>query len=237
MSETLNIDEIKEKFYNKLQDSGWARVLRGFIFSTEFEKIIRFLHKESIEGKRFTPKLKDLFKAFELCPYNDLKVVIIGQDPYPGVNIADGIAFSCSYTREAQPSIRFMLDEVNATVYNGYNVSTDPDLSRWSKQGVLLLNVALTTTVSKIGQHYLIWQPFIAYVLDTLTWNNPGLVYIYMGKKASEWKDAVNDTNYKFEVSHPNSALYNNQSKWDSQGVFVKTKEILKANNNFEIEW
>ena len=217
MSETLNIDEIKEKFYNKLQDSGWARVLRGFIFSTEFEKIIRFLHKESIEGKRFTPKLKDLFKAFELCPYNDLKVVIIGQDPYPGVNIADGIAFSCGYTREAQPSLKFMLDEVNATVYDGYNVSTDPDLSRWSKQGVLLLNTALTTTVGKIGQHHLIWQPFIAYVLDALTWNNPGLVYIYLGKKASEWKDAVNDTNYKFEV--------------------VKTKEILKANNNFEIEW
>jgi uracil-DNA glycosylase len=237
MSKTLNIDEIKEKFYNKLEPSGWARVLRGFIFSTEFEKIIIHLYKESISGKRFTPKLKDLFKAFEMCPYDDLKVVIIGQDPYPNVNVADGIAFSCSYTREHQPGLKYMLDEVNATVYDGYNVSTDPDLTRWSKQGVLLLNVALTTTVGKIGEHYLIWQPFIAYVLDILTWNNPGLVYIYMGKKAVEWKDAVNDTNYKFELLHPASGFYSNQGKWDSQGVFVKTKQILKENNNFDIEW
>ena len=237
MSKTLDIDEVKEKIYNSLQESGWAHQLRGFIFSTEFEKLIKFLYKESMEGRRFTPKLKDLFKAFQLCPYNELKVVILGQDPYPGINHSDGLAFSCSYSREAQPSLKFILDEVNATVYEGYSVSTDPDLSRWSKQGVLLLNTALTTVLGKPGQHYLAWQPFLAYVFDILTWNNPGLVYIYMGKKASEWKDTVSDANYKFEVSHPASTLYMNKTTWDSEGVFVKTKEILKKNNNFDIVW
>jgi uracil DNA glycosylase len=83
--------------------------------------------------------------------------------------------------------LSFILNEVNKTVYNGHPGSLDPDLTRWSNQGILLLNTALTTTVGKIGQHYVIWKPFMAYIFDHLTWNNSGLVYIYMGKQAQEW--------------------------------------------------
>jgi len=130
-----------------------------------------------------------------------------------------------------------MLKAINKTVYNGVNASRDTDLSRWSKQGVLLLNTALTTTIGKVGQHYIIWRPFIAYVFDWLSWYSPGLVYIYMGKKAEEWAETVNDNNYKFYVSHPASAGYNNLFEWDSKDVFVSTKEILKRNYKFDIEW
>ena len=136
-----------------------------------------------------------------------------------------------------QPSLRYMLDAVNLTVYNGVNASRNMDLKRWSNQGVLLLNTALTTIVGKVGQHYLIWRPFIAYVFDWLTWNNNGLVYIYMGKKAEEWSDSVNDNNYKFFVSHPASASYNNLAQWDCKNVFQQTSDILKKNYNFDIEW
>ena len=77
----------------------------------------------------------------------------------------------------------------------------------------------------------------MAYLFDQLTWNNNGLVYIYMGKKAEEWSDAVNDNNYKLFTSHPASASYNNLAEWNSDNVFVKTAEILKKNYKFDIEW
>jgi len=237
MSDKLDIEELKEKFMLKLEPSGWDRVLKGFIYSKDFDDVITSLVKQTKDGKRFTPTLKNVFRAFEECPYSELKVVIVGQDPYPGIYQADGIAFSLRDVDEIQPSLKYILDAVNKTVYNGVNASIDKDLTRWANQGVLLLNTALTTNIGKVGQHYLIWRPFIAYLFDWLTWHNNGLVYIYMGKKAEEWADCVNDNNYKYFVSHPASAGYNNLPEWNSKNVFVITKDLLKKNYNFDIEW
>jgi uracil-DNA glycosylase len=236
MSHKLDIEEIKEKVIAKLEPSGWARVLRSFIYSKDFENIIFALAKQARDGKRFTPTLKNLFRAFEECPYDDLKVIIVGQDPYPGFGQADGIAFSLS-NNDMQPSLDYILKAVNTTVYNGVNSSRDRDLKRWSNQGVLLLNTALTTTVGKVGQHYLIWRPFIAYVFDWLSWNCPGMVYVYMGKKAAEWADCVNDNNYKFFLTHPAAASYNGAEEWESQNLFPEISKILKHNYNIDIIW
>ena len=233
---SVTVDEIKKKFITKLQKTGWDIPLRGFIYSKDFEDIIKFLYDESINGRKITPVLKDIFGAFEQCPYSQLKVVILGQDPYPRLGVANGVAFCCAKTREKQPSLQYLLDEVNHTVYEDASVSTNPDLSRWSKQGILLLNAALTTTVNKIGQHYLIWRPFLAYLFDILNWNTSGIVYIYMGKKALEWKDAVNDANYKFFITHPAIAHYAD-NVWDSDDVFNKTSKIVKNSFNYELKW
>jgi uracil-DNA glycosylase len=130
-----------------------------------------------------------------------------------------------------------MLDEVNRTVYNGHPGSLDVDLTRWSEQGILLVNTALTTTVGKIGQHYNIWKPFMAYLFDYLTWNEAGLVYVYMGKQAQEWSETVNDTNYKFFVTHPASAAYSNQERWNSDNLFVKINEVVERQFNAKITW
>ena len=237
MKQKLDLEEIKEKLYEKLEPSGWAIKLRSFIYSSDFDTIITQLARLSLDGKRFTPTLKQMFRAFEECPVNELKVVIVGQDPYPGLGVADGISFSCSNTKELQPSLKYILDEVNRTVYNGHPGSLDVDLTRWSNQGILMLNTALTTTVGKIGQHYALWKPFMAYLFDYLTWNESGIVYIYMGKQAKEWSDAVNDNNYKFFVTHPASAAYNNQARWDSDNVFVKVNEVVERQFNAKITW
>jgi uracil-DNA glycosylase len=237
MKQKLDLEDIKQKLYTKLETSGWAVKLRSFIYSSDFDNIITQLARLSLDGKRFTPTLKQMFRAFEECPLNELKVVIVGQDPYPTVGVADGIAFSCSNTMELQPSLEYMLNEINRTVYNGHPGSLDVDLARWSNQGILMLNTALTTTVGKIGQHYPIWKPFLAYLFDYLTWNETGLVYIYMGKQAKEWSDAVNDNNYKFFVSHPASAAYNKQERWDSENVFVKANEVVERQFNAKIIW
>jgi uracil-DNA glycosylase len=237
MKQILDLDEIKQKMFEKLEPSGWANVFKSFIFSSDFDKIITELARLASDGRRFTPPLKNLFRAFEECPRNELKVVIVGQDPYPQLGVADGIAFSCSITKELQPSLRYLLDEVNRTVYNGHPGSLDVDLTRWAEQGVLLVNTALTTTVGKIGQHYNIWKPFMAYLFDYLTWNESGLVYTYMGKQAQEWSETVNDTNYKFFVSHPASAAYNKQERWDSDNLFVKINEVVERQFNAKITW
>lgn len=237
MSKTLDLNEIKDKIYEKLKPSGWARVLHGFIYSKDFDDIVMELFKQTRDGKRFTPTIKDWFRAFEECPYNDLKVVIVGQDPYPGLYHADGIAFSLKNRETIQPSLEYMFNAINKTVYNSSNFCTNTDLTRWSNQGMLLFNTALTTNIGKSGQHFLIWRSFTAYVFDWLTWNCSGLVYIYMGKKAEEWSDCVNDNNYKFFVTHPASASYNNAEEWDCKNVFQQTSDLVKKNFNFDIEW
>ena len=237
MNKKIDLEEIRSKILIKLEPSGWKPIFKSFIESSDFENIILQLIRHTKDGKRFTPVLKDVFRAFEECPYNKLKVVIVGQDPYPGFEISDGIAFSCSKTGDLQPSLKYILDEVNRTVYNGEKISIDPDLTRWSNQGILMLNTALTTTIGKIGQHYQIWKPFIAYLFDYLTWYNNGLIYIYMGKEAQIWSEAVNDNNYKFMVPHPASAAYQKLQLWDSNDVFNKVNKILLTNNNEQIVW
>ena len=233
MNNILDIDDYKQKIFNKLEPSGWGRVLKPFIFSIEFEKILTDLYNMSNDGQRFTPVLKDVFRAFEECPYDELKVVIVGQDPYPTLGVADGIAFSCSKSNKEQPSLRFILDEVTK-IYPFYDRPLD--LKRWSNQGVLLLNTALTTEVGKIGKHYELWAPFVAYVFDYLKNFCPGLVYVYMGKKSQEWSDMCGENCTKFMVSHPASAAYNG-SKWDSKGVLREVQLTVKHLYNYTIHW
>ena len=232
----MNLDEIKQKMFDKLEPSGWSRIFKSFIFSSEFDDILTKLYTLSQEDKRFTPPLKQVFRAFEECPYDKLQVVIIGQDPYPQLEVADGISFSCSNTNKLQPSLKFILQEVDRTVYNGHLVSDELDLARWSNQGILMLNTALTVEVGKIGSHYDIWKPFTAYLLDWLNNYNPGLIYVYMGKKAEDWSDLTTNTQYKFFVKHPASAAYNG-SKWDSDDIFNKISSIVTNTTGNIITW
>ena len=232
----MELQEIKQKMFDKLEPSGWSRVFKSFIFSSDFDDILTKLYTLSQDDKRFTPPLKQVFRAFEECPYDKLQVVIVGQDPYPQLGVADGISFSCSNTGKLQPSLKFIFEEIERTVYQGYPTHQDVDLKRWSKQGILMLNTALTVEVGNIGSHYDIWKPFTAYLLDWLNSYNPGLVYVYMGKKAEEWSQLTNDNNHKITVKHPASAAYNG-SKWDSNDLFNRVSEIVKSTSGDKIIW
>ena len=233
----MELSEIKQKMFEKLKFNNWDKVFNSFIFSSEFDNILNELYNLSSQDKKFTPPLKQVFRAFEECPYDNLKVVIIGQDPYPQLGVADGISFSCSNTNMLQPSLRYVLGEVNKTIYGDNPVSTDVDLKRWSNQGILMLNTSLTTEVGKIGQHYDIWKGFTAYLLDYLTHNKENIVYIYMGKKAQEWAVLTGDNNHKLFVSHPASAAYTKQKHWNSDNVFLKTQLLVKKYHNSDIIW
>lgn len=232
--EEVNLQEVKDKLYEKLKENGWGPQLINFIMASDFDDILSFLLREAQDGKRFTPKVKHLFKAFEVCPFDKVNVVIIGQDPYPQINVADGIAFSCSNFGKVEKSLDYMFKSIGKTTGS---LNNDPDLTRWANQGVLLLNSALTTTIGKPGTHQFLWKPFIAYVLDYLVWNRPNLIYVFMGKKAQDFADLVPDNNYKILVSHPASAAYNEEPEWESNDMWNKINKYLEENGRPQISW
>ena len=108
---TIDLKDIQQKLYERLESSGWADKLKGFILGSDFYNILEQLSKQSTAGDRFTPALKQIFRVFEECPYNELKVIIFNQDPYPLVSVADGLAFSCSNTGDVEPPLRYIFQE------------------------------------------------------------------------------------------------------------------------------
>lgn len=235
MIQTVDLVEIKKKLIEKLTLSGWAAKLRGFVQSSDFDRILEALYQTREDGKRFTPPLKQVFRAFEECPEKDLKVIIVGQDPYPHLGVADGLAFSCGNTLKPQPSLQHIFNAIEATI--GVK-PTEPDLTKWANQGVLLLNSALTCQVDKVGSHYNIWAPFIMYLIDMLSLTNSGLIFILLGTKAQELESVIGPNHYILKASHPASAGYS-KTVWDCKDVFNEANKIIEKNNGrpFCINW
>jgi len=223
----INLEDVKFKLYERLKPSGWADKLKTFILSDAFDSILMQLLSEVKANDRFTPTLKQVFRAFEECPYDDLKVVMIGQDPYSQVNVADGIAYSANNGTFTPPALRFIFKEIEATVYPKGGYIWNTDLARWSNQGILLINTAFTTPIGKIGKHYAIWHPFIAFLLDILSSHKPGITYVFMGKVAKEWAEYIPDNNNKLYTTHPSSASHTLKEHWDSDDLFNKINEFL----------
>lgn len=235
--DTVNLEEVKLKLYERLKESGWAPKLRTFILSDAFDSILIQLLKEARAGDRFTPPLKKVFRAFEECPYKDLKVVLIGQDVYPYANIADGIAFSAKDAPFVPPSLRFMFREIEQTVYPEGGYTWEPDLARWSNQGILMINTAFTTTVGKVGVHYELWKPFIGFLLDILASYNPGLIYVFVGNKAKSWYDIVPENNHKLICIHPSAAAHTLKELWDSGDIFNKINNLMWLHYKYKMIW
>jgi len=240
----VSMKEVQTKLTKKLSETDWYNALYHFITGGDFLETLELLAEDVNQGKRFVPKMKDAFNAFSKCKYNNLKVVILGQDPYPyfindgnDVTIADGMAFSCSNSMKEQPSLTKIFDEVKRTVYPDTEYVRNPDLSRWAEQGVLLLNSALTTELAKPGTHQKIWEPFITFVFDYLYWNRPDLVFILMGKVAGEWEEFVNTGNsIVITTTHPVSACYN-RTDWNSNDCFNRANKFLESINKPKIIW
>ena len=234
----INVEEIQKKLIDKLSNTEWYSALNHFITKSEFAEIIEKLIYEVEQGKRFVPKIKNTLNAFIECDLKDLKVVIIGQDPYPWLyknhpdgTIADGIAFSCSNSMKVQPSLQYIFDALGKS-----EEDRNPDLRYLANQGVLLLNSALTVEVNKPGTHYHIWKPFINIVIDTINFNKSDIIYILLGKVAHQYEDIISDKNIVLKASHPASAAYN-KGIWDCNDVFNKTNEHLKEKNKTIIQW
>ena len=229
----VNRIKIKQVLSQRLADSNWDYLSR--YIHEDFDNILNYLINSVNKGKRFTPQIKNVFKAFEECNYDDLKVVMVGQDPYPQFDysnnrtIADGLAFSCSHTNLEQPSLKFIFDEIQNTIDPDYERLCN--LTRWSKQGVLLINTALTTEIGKIGKHYELWKPMLTKLIEFIDIEFGNIVFVFLGKKAQQFSSIINRNttavkNHIIHISHPASAAYRN-SVWDSNNLFNKINKLL----------
>lgn len=232
------ISDTKKKIINLLEMSGWAEKLRIFIKSDDMDKLLEKLLKESEENRHFTPTLKDVFNAFIKCPFDNIKLVMLGQDPYPQIGVADGLAFSCSKTGKAQPSLKYILKAVENTVkieHKSDNQSVD--LIRWAEQGVLLLNTALTCQVDKVGSHYDIWSDFIFMIIDVINFQKPGTPFVLMGKQAQTFSPYISPVNPIYKISHPASAAYAKANEWSCGDVFNKLNDFFISQQKTPIIW
>jgi uracil-DNA glycosylase len=232
MEKTINISKIKEKISQISLDANW-KAIDFFVQQFEFQIIIEELIKEYNLNYKATPRISEAFNGILTCPVNNVKVLIIGQDPYPQKGVADGIAFSCSKTKKEQPSLKHIFNEVEKLYPEGYD--RDPNLQKWTRQGIIMLNTALTCRVGDIGSHYHIWKGFTAFFLEYLNRSNKDCITVLLGKKAEEWSKYVNNHDV-IKVSHPASAAYTG-GNWDSNNLFETINKKLQKLGKKPIIW
>ena len=230
----MNWEPIEEKL------GTWAYLFKPFFDSGGFDKIYEVLKKEG-KTTKIVPEGKDLFRAFLECPKDNLKCIIVGQDPYPmikyGKVVADGLAFSCKYTKEEQPSLKLIYDGLEADLFEGLNLDLrDTDLTHLAKQGVLLLNSSLTVQENKPGSHKDLWKPFMDYFFTEVLYYFSGIPIIFMGKQAAGYSTFSFKHNFYIKtLEHPAAAAYGKR-EWKHDNMFSWVNDILKK-NSMEISW
>lgn len=210
----------------------WSKVI-------DLAEADRILRKLSASKNIICPKLKDIFKAFTLCPFSNLRVVILGQDPYPQKDIATGLAFANkSNTPESHlsPSLEVLKESVINYNIPHRTINFDPSLEKWETQGVLLLNSALSCDLGKVGSHVLMWRPFIKSLLINLSKYHTGLVYVLMGTQAISLEPYINRRfNHVIRIRHP--SWYARQKQRMPSDIWQEINSILISQNGYGIEW
>lgn len=206
----------------------------NYIDKQELNKIMVQL-KRLYSTKSVCPAFKNVFKAFKVCPFKELKVIILGQDPYPQKDVATGVAFANKKgTSVLSPSLEVLKKAVSGDFYYQNFITFAPDLEEWGKQGVLLLNSALTVETNKIGSHTLLWRPFISKFLSSISKDNPGLVYVLFGNQAQTFKSYIHN-GHIVEEKHPSYYVRTNTDMPIS--TFQKVNELLKQYWDSKINW
>ena len=212
----------------------WDNELRVIWDSPNFNKFynnILNMYKNDI----IYPPKDLIFNALKLTPYKDVKVVIVGQDPYHGEGEAHGLSFSVQKGIKLPPSLRNIYKELYDDL--GIEPVIDGDLTKWAKEGVLLLNATLTVKKDTPNSHSKIgWEPFTDYVIKTLNNKSKPIVFILWGNFAkSKKKFITNPKHLVIESAHP-SPFSANYGFFGSK-PFSKTNAFLKKNNIKEIDW
>ena len=198
--------------FKEMFGESWSKELEEYLNSSDFLDIGMTIARQRLAGKVIIPyKGSDLlFKAFRTTPYDKVKVIILGQDIYHSINsdgvpVYDGLAFSNSTSFKPQPSLRNILKEVEADVYNGCNPDrlANYSLYEWAEQGVLLINVAHTVEAGKPGSHMELWKPFTEFVIHKLQ-NKKDLIWILWGNFAKSYKQYITaKSHFIIEGIHP----------------------------------
>ena len=216
-------------------DLSWRKHLAGEFEKTYFTELATFVKKEYRDGTVY-PAPKNIFRAFDLCPFEKVKVVILGQDPYHGERQANGLAFAVDESEAIPPSLRNIFKEIESDLGKPL-VHTDGDLSRWAKQGVLLLNATLTVRAHTAGSHQARgWELFTDAVIRALSEERAGLVFILWGNYAKQ-KGAHIDRNKHLVLDAPHPSPFSAASGFFGCKHFSRANEYLTSHAETPIDW
>lgn len=215
-------------------EESWKNVLAVEFRKTYFDDIKSFLVSEINSGKFIYPPGKLIFNAFDRTPFDQLKVVIIGQDPYHNPGEAMGLCFSVPEGIRVPPSLKNIYKELNANI--GFEIPNHGDLSSWANQGVFLLNAILTVEHKQAGSHKKIgWQTFTDAVIKTISDQKEHVVFLLWGNFAKAKRVLIDEKKHYILMSaHPSplagKAFFNNHH-------FSKTNEFLISKGKEPINW
>lgn len=216
-------------------EQSWKDVLKGEFEKDYFKKLTEFVRSEYLSGKTIYPEPKNIFNAFNLCPLSNVKVVIIGQDPYHEPHQAHGLCFSVQSGVDFPPSLVNIYKEIESDI--GHKSITNGDLSAWARQGVLLLNSTLTVQAHIAASHSgKGWETFTDAVIRAVNETQKNVVYMLWGSFAQKKADFVdNQNNLILKSAHP-SPLSAYRGFFGNHH-FSRANEYLIQNGKTPIDW
>ena len=215
-------------------EQSWKDALAPEFEKPYFADLVRFLHQEKDAGQTIYPPGSQIFRAFELTPLPQVKVVILGQDPYHGPGQAMGLSFSVPDGVPAPPSLVNIFKEIETDL--GIRMSGRPNLEHWARQGVLLLNAMLTVRAGIAGSHSGIgWQQFTDAVIRTVSDRCDGVVFLLWGNFARSKKELIDTSRHTvLEAAHPSPLA---RGAFFGCRHFSQTNAILLSEGKTPIDW
>jgi uracil-DNA glycosylase len=209
----------------------WMKV----IDKAELYKVINRINV-LYKTQKCEPAYNNIFRAFNITPYSELCVVSIAQDPYPQSGVSTGVCFGNKKdVVKLSPSLEVIKEAVIDFEIPHNLITFDPTLEEWSKQGILLLNSALTVETDKPNSHAVLWRPFMTSLLRNLSAINPGLIYILWGSEAKTFNSCINKDNIVFKMPHP--AYYARTNTKIPHSFFVDLHNIVLSHYGKKIKW
>ncbi|WP_440616117.1 uracil-DNA glycosylase [Cysteiniphilum sp. 6C5] len=216
-------------------DLSWSDVLADYKKSIEFKETLAFVDNARQQGKQIFPQKEDVFNAFKLCPFESLKVVILGQDPYHNINQAHGLAFSVQTGVKLPPSLMNIYKELQNDL--GIEVTSSGDLSAWAKQGVFLLNTVLTVEAHQAHSHANKgWEKFTDHVIGQINQYKSHVVFLLWGAPAQKKAQLIDDNKHLILKSPHPSPLSAHRGFFSSKH-FSQTNNYLLAHGLLPIDW
>ena len=215
-------------------NNGWDNILKEEFQKDYFVNLNKFLDKE-YESFTIYPARENIYNALKLTDYDDVKVVIIGQDPYHEVGQAHGLAFSVMDGVKFPPSLRNIFKELNSDL--GYDIPLSGNLTKWAKEGVLLINTVLTVIEHSAYSHRGIgWEIFTDEIIKKLNDRKKPIIFIFWGNFAKQKKELIDlKKHYVIESAHPSPlSAYNG---FFGSKPFSRVNEILTSLNEKTVNW
>lgn len=212
----------------------WKKVLSNEFEKSYFTSIKAHLVEAKENGKLIYPPAKLIFNAFNKTPFNKVKVVIIGQDPYHGPGEAMGLCFSVPQGVRIPPSLRNVFKEINQDL--GTEIAQHGDLTTWAEQGVLLLNTILTVEHKQAGSHKKIgWHIFTDVVIQKISQSLDGIIFLLWGNFAKSKLPLINEMKHHvLSAAHPSPLAGN---RFFGNHHFSQTNELLQKQGKTPIDW